>query len=48
MAKEGRSLKAGVYQVPREIDMEVAAMKLEAMGSKIDVLSEKQKEYLNS
>ena len=48
MAKEGRSLKAGVYQVPREIDMAVAAMKLEAMGSKIDVLSEKQKEYLNS
>ena len=48
MAKEGRSLKAGVYQVPREIDMAVAAMKLEAMGSKIDVLSEKQREYLNS
>ena len=48
MAKEGRSLKAGVYQVPREIDMAVAAMKLEAMGSKIDVLSDKQREYLNS
>ncbi|MGB9854490.1 MAG: adenosylhomocysteinase [Candidatus Bathyarchaeales archaeon] len=35
-----------VYTVPREIDETVAKLKLEAMGIKIDVLTEEQKKYL--
>jgi adenosylhomocysteinase len=32
--------------VPREIDEAVARLKLEAMGVKIDTLTEEQKKYL--
>jgi adenosylhomocysteinase len=35
-----------VYTVPREIDEAVAKLKLEAMGIKIDTLTEEQKNYL--
>ncbi|MEM2440072.1 MAG: adenosylhomocysteinase [Candidatus Bathyarchaeia archaeon] len=35
-----------VYPVPKEIDETVAGLKLEAMGIRIDVLTEKQKKYL--
>jgi adenosylhomocysteinase len=35
-----------VYPVPREIDEAVARLKLEAMGVKIDTLTEEQKKYL--
>ncbi|MEM0057274.1 MAG: adenosylhomocysteinase [Candidatus Bathyarchaeia archaeon] len=35
-----------VYPVPREIDETVARLKLEAMGIKIDILTEEQKKYL--
>jgi adenosylhomocysteinase len=37
-----------VYDVPRSIDEVVARLKLEGMGIKIDVLSEKQRKYLTS
>ncbi|MEM2104545.1 MAG: adenosylhomocysteinase [Candidatus Bathyarchaeia archaeon] len=37
-----------VYQVPREIDEKVASLKLEAMGIKIDMLTNEQKKYLTS
>ncbi len=37
-----------VLPVPREIDEQVAALKLKAMGIDIDVLTAKQKEYLSS
>ncbi|MEM1548732.1 MAG: adenosylhomocysteinase [Thermoproteota archaeon] len=43
-----KDLKIGVYNVPEEIDMMVASMKLETMGIKIDKLSEEQKKYLSS
>ena len=36
-----------VYAVPREIDLEVAAIKAAALGAGIDVLSDEQKEYLS-
>jgi adenosylhomocysteinase len=48
LAKQGRGLTPGLYNVPREIDAEVAGMKLEAMGVKIDALTEEQKAYLES
>ncbi|MEM1588816.1 MAG: adenosylhomocysteinase [Candidatus Bathyarchaeia archaeon] len=35
-----------VYPVPKEIDETVARLKLEAIGVKIDVLTEEQKKYL--
>ena len=41
-------LENKVYRVPEEVDQEIAQIKLDAMGVKIDVLSERQKEYLNS
>jgi len=34
--------------VPEEIDRQIAALKLDAMGVKIDVLTEEQIKYLNS
>ncbi len=41
-------LEAKVYTLPREIDDEIAMRKLEAMGIKIDELTEEQKAYLSS
>jgi len=37
-----------VYKVPQELDEEVARRKLEAMGVKIDELTEEQRKYLHS
>ena len=37
-----------IQDVPREVDMDVAARKLAFMGKKIDVLTEEQIAYLNS
>ncbi len=37
-----------VYNVPEEIDREIARLKLESMGVKIDVLTPEQVKYLNS
>lgn len=42
------NLENAVINVSDEIDMKVAERKLEAWGTKIDVLTQKQKEYLNS
>ncbi|MCR6546336.1 adenosylhomocysteinase [Dehalobacterium formicoaceticum] len=39
-------LSPHVYEVPREIDQKVAAMKLHTLGVKIDNLTEQQKKYL--
>ncbi|MDI6655774.1 MAG: adenosylhomocysteinase, partial [Candidatus Hydrothermarchaeota archaeon] len=46
--KEGRKLEPKVYPVPEEIDKEVARLKLESMGVKIDRLTKEQKKYLES
>ncbi len=42
------NLKPDVYNVPRDIDDEVARLKLAAMGISIDTLTEEQEHYLNS
>jgi adenosylhomocysteinase len=42
------SLEPRVYEVPRDIDREVARLKLHAMGVEIDVLTDEQEEYLRS
>lgn len=48
LAKSGKSLKNEVIFVPKEIDNEVARLKLEAMNTKIDSLTEEQIKYINS
>jgi len=48
MVKNADSLEPGVYPVPKDIDEYIAALKLETMGVKIDVLTEEQETYLRS
>lgn len=47
MVKNASSLKAEVYTVPEAIDKEIARLKLEAMGIRIDTLSAEQSHYLS-
>ena len=48
MVKHADELENKVYGVPLDIDMEIARLKLEAMGIDIDVLTPEQVAYLNS
>jgi adenosylhomocysteinase len=48
MVKNADKLENKVYGVPEDIDREIARIKLEAMGVKIDTLTEEQVKYLNS
>ena len=48
IAKNSGSLEKKVYDVPAEIDGEVARLKLKAMGIAIDTLTEEQRRYLSS
>lgn len=48
LVKEGEGLKSEVYRVPRDIDSQVARLKLKSMGIEIDNLTEEQREYLSS
>ncbi|MCK9494236.1 MAG: adenosylhomocysteinase [Dehalococcoidia bacterium] len=48
MVNNHQHLEKQVYDVPREIDDEVARLKLAAMGIGIDVLTPEQEHYLNS
>ena len=47
LAKNKGKLQKKLYAVPREIDEEVAAMKLETLGIRIDALTKEQIEYLS-
>ena len=46
--KHGKELAADVYDVPAEIDEEIARLKLAAMGVEIDTLTPEQEAYLNA
>ncbi|HIX92753.1 MAG TPA: adenosylhomocysteinase [Firmicutes bacterium] len=48
LVKHAGQLEKRVYQVPREIDAEVAGIKLASLGATLDVLSDAQREYLES
>lgn len=48
VAKNHRKLDKRVYKVPDFIDKNIAALKLTSLGVKIDTLTEKQREYLES
>lgn len=46
--KNNKDLEIGVYVVPKEIDQEIARLKLASMGIEIDTLTPAQKQYLGS
>jgi len=48
MVKNADVLKSQVYSVPEDIDREIARIKLDAMGVKIDTLTAEQIKYLSS
>ncbi len=48
MTKNAKNLEKKVYGVPREIDQNIAALKLSSMGISIDTLTEEQEKYLAS
>ena len=48
VVRNHQHLAPTVYDVPDEIDREVARLKLESLGVRIDVLTEEQKQYLAS
>jgi adenosylhomocysteinase len=48
MAKNSSTLENKVYDVPDDIDAEVARLKLNAMGIEIDTLTAEQRHYLSS
>ncbi len=43
-----QQLEPGVYDVPTEVDKDVARLKLAAMGYELDILTPAQEHYLNS
>ncbi len=48
MVKKGSRLENNVYPVPANIDREIARLKLNALGVKIDRLTKEQQQYLAS
>ena len=48
MVKNAASLEKKVYDVPADVDVEIARLKLESLGADIDVLTPEQQEYLAS
>jgi adenosylhomocysteinase len=48
LVKHRHNLGSGVFPVPDEIDRRIAELKLQALGIAVDVLTEKQQEYLAS
>ncbi len=48
IAREHTRMEPSVYDVPLEIDQDIARLKLEAMGVTIDTLTDEQQRYLSS
>jgi adenosylhomocysteinase len=48
LVKNKSKLEAKIYNIPEEIDREIARLKLQAMGIAIDTLTPEQVEYINS
>ncbi len=48
LIKQGKKLERKVYPVPPVVDQEIARLKLEAMGIRIDKLTKEQEKYLAS
>ena len=47
MIQNADDLEAQVYTIPQDVDMEIARLKLQAMGVAIDQLTQQQEAYLN-
>ncbi|MCL4247566.1 MAG: adenosylhomocysteinase [Anaerolineae bacterium] len=47
MLRNGKSMSSQVYRIPEDVDKEIARIKLEAMGVRIDNLTSEQEKYLN-
>ena len=48
IARNHKTLERKVYTIEKKLDEEVAALKLQAMGIKIDTLTPRQRKYLSS
>lgn len=48
IVKNAASMESKVYLLPKEVDNEIARLKLASMGVEIDVLTEEQVKYLSS
>src|SRR5258706_15392077 len=48
LLQDGQQLPPGVYDVPPEIDEQVASLKLQALGVRLDTLDEHQRAYQDS
>ncbi len=48
LVKLGKGMAKGVTKLPDEVDNEIARLKLESMGTKIDTLTPEQVKYLSS
>lgn len=48
LVKNKGKLEPGLHSIPVEVDKEIARLKLQAMGIKIDTLTADQTEYINS
>jgi adenosylhomocysteinase len=48
LVKHRGTLQPGVHLLPREVDAEIASLKLRALGISIDTLTPEQVEYMNS
>jgi adenosylhomocysteinase len=48
LVKHRGALQPGVHLLPREVDAEIASLKLRALGISIDTLTPEQVEYMNS
>lgn len=48
LVKHKGNLSAGLHNLPKEVDLEIASLKLDAIGVKIDSLTPEMVEYINS
>ena len=48
IVKNRGKLENKMYTLPREVDVEIARLKLDSMGIEIDTLTEEQEKYLNA
>lgn len=48
LVKNKGKLEPGIHNLPAEVDLEIASLKLDAMGVKIDTLTPEMVEYINS
>jgi len=48
LVKHHKEMKAQVYVVPEHLDREIARLKLESMGHRLDKLTAEQEQYLAS